>query len=80
MIRTDTIELPSRGPRYGQYDRYPSVIKKPKITIGIKRTPDFFKNMEEFEKIREEAIKQEELEMAQKSQADSAPVPEMVKN
>ncbi len=79
MIRTDTIELPSRGPRYGGYERYPSVIKKPKITISMKRTPDFFKNMEEFEKIREEAIKQEELEQAKKAQSEPAPAPEMVK-
>ena len=71
-IRTDTIELPSRGPRYGNWNRYdngpPLVIKKPKITIIMKRTPDFFKNMEEFERIREEAIKQEEQEMAKKDE------------
>ena len=44
------------------------MIKKPKITIIMKRTPDFFKNMEEFERIREEAIKQEEQEMAKKDE------------
>ena len=75
-IRTDTIELPLRNQRNYYYNNGRDHIKKPKITIIMKRSPDFFKNMEEFERIREEAIKQEEIEMAKNKKEGQALVEE----
>ena len=61
-VRTDTVELPARG---GEY-HYNQPAKKPKIQVVIKRSDNFFEYMEEFERIREEAIKMEEQEKLSK--------------
>ena len=57
------MELPDRSGR-GYNNQH--MVKKPKIEIVINRSDDFFQRMEEFEKIREDAIKREEQELAQK--------------
>ena len=67
-VRTDTVELPARGG--GDY-YYNQPVKKPKIQVVIKRSENFFEYMEEFERIREEAIKMEEQEKMTKDQKEA---------
>ena len=70
-VRTDTVELPIKG--HEGYDDA-TYTKKPKIVVVMKRSADFFKNMEEFERIREEAIKKQEQEKIPFPKMEKLPV------